>query len=152
MLEVGGNYCMKNGKRFFKKLKGEIDTEVHKVTEKISETGETIESELTDVGEKIEKTSKGARALSKLHLQNVKKEGEDIRKALAKQDLIYLKTEALAVVLRKLGGLDDFLAVFEKLTKEGYLLVWTEPVSSILPFGMGLVGNFYYFQKGKLIA
>ena len=39
-----------------------------------------------------------------------------------------------------------------KLTKEGYLLVWTEPVSSILPIGMGLVGNFYYFQRGKLIA
>jgi hypothetical protein len=143
---------MKNGKRFFKKLKGGIDTEVHKIAEKIGETGETIESELTDVGEKIEQTSKGAKALSKMHLLNVKKEGEDIRKALAKQDLIYLKTEALAVVLRKLGGLDDFLAVFEKLTKEGYLLVWTEPVSSILPFGMGLVGNFYYFQKGKLIA
>jgi len=143
---------MKNAKRFFKKLKGGIDTEVHNVTDTISETGESIESGLTDVGEKIEKTSKGAKALSKIHLLNVKKEGEDIRKALAKQDLIYLKTDALAVVLRKLGGLDEFLAVFEKLTKEGYLLVWTEPVSSILPFGMGLVGNFYYFQKGKLIA
>jgi hypothetical protein len=143
---------MKNGKRFFKKIKGGIDAEVHKVTEKISETGETIESELTDVGEKIEKTSKGAKALSKFHLLNVKKEGDDIRKALAKKDLIYLKTDALAVVLRKLGGLDEFLAVFEKLTKEGYLLVWTEPVSSVLPIGMGLVGNFYYFQKGKLIA
>jgi len=143
---------MKNAKRFFKKLRGGIDPEVHNVTDTISETGESIESGLTDVGEKIEKTSKGAKALSKIHLLNVKKEGEDIRKALAKQDLIYLKTDALAVVLRKLGGLDEFLAVFEKLTKEGYLLVWTEPVSSILPFGMGLVGNFYYFQKGKLIA
>lgn len=143
---------MKNGKRFFKKIKGGIDTEVHKVTEKISETGETIESELADVGEKIEQTSKGAKALSKFHLLNVKKEADDIKKAIEKKDLIYLKTDALAVVLRKLGGLDDFLTVFEKLTKEGYLLVWTEPVSSILPFGMGLVGNFYYFQKGKLIA
>jgi hypothetical protein len=143
---------MKNGKRFFKKLKREIDTDVHKVTDKISETSETIESGLTDVGEKIEQTSKGAKALSKFHLLNVKKEADDIKKAIEKKDLIYLKTDALAVVLRKLGGLDDFLAVFEKLTKEGYLLVWTEPVSSILPIGMGLVGNFYYFQKGKLIA
>ncbi|HXV67256.1 MAG TPA: hypothetical protein VD731_08555 [Nitrosopumilaceae archaeon] len=143
---------MKNRKGFFKKLKREIDTDMHKVTDKISETGETIESGLTDVGEKIEQTSKGIKVLSKFHLLNVKKEGEDIRKALAKKDLIYLKTDALAVVLRKLGGLDDFLAVFDKLTKEGYLLVWTEPVSSFLPIGMGLVGNFYYFQKGKLIA
>ena len=139
---------MKNGKRFFKKFKGGIDTEIHKVTDKISETGETIESGLTDVGEKMEKTSKGAKALSKIHLLNVKKEGDDIRKALAKKDLIYLKTDVLAVVLRKLGGLDEFLAVFEKLTKEGYLLVWTEPVTSILPVGFRLVGNFYYFQKG----
>jgi len=118
---------MKTGKKFFKSFKKDIDTNVHKVTDK---TG----------------------AIAKFSLGGVKKEGEDIKKALAKQDLIYLKTDALAVVLRKLGGLDEFLAVFEKLTKEGYLLVWTEPVSSILPFGMGMVGNFYYFQKGKLIA
>jgi len=51
-----------------------------------------------------------------------------------------------------LGGLDEFLAVFQKLTKEGYLLVWTEPVTSILPMGSRLVGNFYYFQKGKYVA
>lgn len=143
---------MKNGKRFFKKLKGGIDTEVHKVTDKISETGETIESDLEVVGEKIVKTSKVSGALSKFHFTNLKKEGEDIRKALKNPDLIYLKTDALAVVLRKLGGLDEFLAIFEKLTKEGYLLVWTEPVSSILPGPLNLPGNFYYFQKGKLIA
>ena len=118
---------MKTEKKFFKRFKNDIDTKVHKVTDK---TG----------------------AIAKFSLSGVKKEGEDIKKALEKQDLIYLKTDALAVVLRKLGGLDEFLAVFEKLTKEGYLLVWTEPVSSVLPIGMGLVGNFYYFQKGKLIA
>ena len=118
---------MANGKKFFKSFKKDIDTQVHKVADK---TG----------------------TIAKFSLSGVKKEGADIKKALAKQDLIYLKTDALVVVLRKLGGLDEFLAVFEKLTKEGYLLVWTEPVTSMLPFGMGLVGNFYYFQKGKLIA
>lgn len=118
---------MKKGKNFLDSFKKDIDANVHKVTDK---TG----------------------ALAKFSLAGAKKEGQDIKKALEKKDLIYLKTDALAVVLRKLGGLDEFLAVFDKLTKEGYLLVWTEPVSSILPFGMGLVGNFYYFQKGKLIA
>lgn len=118
---------MKNGKKFLKSLKKNIDADIHKVTDK---TG----------------------AIAKFSLEGVKKEGEDIKKALEKKDLIYLKTDALAVVLRKLGGLDEFLAVFEKLTKEGYLLVWTEPVTSILPMGFRLAGNFYYFQKGKLIA
>ena len=118
---------MKNGKKFLKSLKKNIDVDIHKVTDK---TG----------------------AIAKFSLEGVKKEGEDIKKALEKKDLIYLKTDALAVVLRKLGGLDEFLAVFEKLTKEGYLLVWTEPVTSILPMGFRLAGNFYYFQKGKLIA
>jgi hypothetical protein len=139
---------MKDGKGFFKKLKREIDTDVHKVTDKISETSETVESGLTDVVEKIEQTSKKTSALAKLHLTGFKKETDDIKKALAKQDLIYLKTDSLAVVLRKLGGLDEFLAVFDKLTKEGYLLVWTEPVTSILPGRFNLVGSFYYFQKG----
>jgi len=143
---------MKNGKRFFKKLKGGIDAEADKVADKISETGETIEDELKDVGETLEKKSRVAGMFAKFHLEGAKKEGADIKKALEKKELIYLKTDALAVVLRKLGGLDEFLAVVEKLTKEGYLLVWTEPVSSILPIGMGLVGNFYYFQRGKLIA
>ncbi|MGI0076281.1 MAG: hypothetical protein ACREAU_02595 [Nitrosopumilaceae archaeon] len=118
---------MKNGKKFLKSLKKNIDADIHKVTDK---TG----------------------AIAKFSLEGVKKEGEDVKKALEKKDLIYLKTDALAVVLRKLGGLDEFLAVFEKLTKEGYLLVWTEPVTSILPMGFRLAGNFYYFQKGKLIA
>lgn len=118
---------MKTGKKFFKGFKKDIDTKVHEVTDK-------------------------AGTIAKFSLKSVKKEGEDIKKALEKQDLIYLKTDALAVVLRKLGGLDDFLAVFEKLTKEGYLLVWTEPVTSILPTGFRLAGNFYYFQKGKCVA
>ena len=118
---------MKTGKKFFESFKKDIDTNVHKVAEK---TG----------------------TITKFSLAGVKKEGEDIKKALEQRDLIYFKTDALAVVLRKLGGLDEFLAVFEKLTKEGYLLVWTEPVTSILPLGFRLAGNFYYFQKGKLIA
>ena len=134
---------MTDGEKF-QTFKKDID----KVTEKISDTEEKIESKITDIGKKIKKTSKKDRVLSKLHLVGFKLEREDIRKALEKQDPIYLKTDSLAVVLRKLGGLDEFLAVFDKLSKEGYLLVWTEPVSSILPNRIGLVGNFYYFQKG----
>ena len=143
---------MKNGKRFFKKFKGGIDTEIHKVTEKISETGEDLETGFRDASEKMELASKKAKMISKFQLGNVKKEAEDIKKALAKKDLIYLKTDTLAVVLRKLGGLDEFLVVFDKLTKEGYLLVWIEPVTSVLPIGFRLVGNFYYFQRGKFVA
>ena len=138
---------MKNGKKFLKRFKKDVDSNIHKVTDKITETGEIIDTDITKIGETIEKKSRVARTLSKFHLQNVKKEGEDIKKAIEKKDLIYLKTDALVVVLRKLGGLDEFLAVFEKLSKEGYLLVWTEPVSTLLPIGMRLVGNFYYFQK-----
>jgi len=136
---------MKNGKKFLKRFKKDIDADIHKVTDKITETG--VDIDITKIGETIEKKSRVVKALSKFHLLNVKKEGEDIKKALEKKDLIYLKTDALVVVLRKLGGLDEFLAVFEKLAKEGYLLVWTEPVSTLLPIGMRLVGNFYYFQK-----
>lgn len=143
---------MKNRNRLLKRFRKDIDSEVHKVADKISESSQTMESELTDIGEKVKKKSKVAKALTRFHLENVKKEGADIKKALEKKDFIYLKTDSLVVVLRKLGDLDGFLAVFEKLTKEGYLLVWTEPVSSMLPIGMRLVGNFYYFQRGKYVA
>jgi hypothetical protein len=139
---------LKNGK-IFKSLKKDIDTEMHKVTDKVAEV---IDPNLTEIGEKIEKKTRLMRGLTKFHLESVKKEGDDIKKALEKKDLIYLKTDSLAVVIRKLGGLDEFLRVFENLTKEGYLLVWTEPVTSILPVGFRLVGSFYYFQKGKNVA
>jgi hypothetical protein len=142
---------MKNGK-ILRRFKKSVDAEAHKITEKIGEASEVIDSGLTGTGEKIEKKTRLMRGLSKFHLGTLKKEGEDIKKALSKTDLIYLKTDALVVVIRKLGGLDEFLGVFEKLTKEGYLLVWTEPVTSILPVGYRMVGNFYYFQKGKYVA
>lgn len=138
---------MKDGKNLVKKIKEDIDTSVHKLTDKISDTSETVQSDLEDTGEKIEKKSKLLGALSKTHLTNIKKEIEDIKKALVKEDLIYLKTNDFAVVLRKLGGLDEFLGCINKLSKEGYTLVWTEPVTNLLPGRFNLAGSFYYLQK-----
>lgn len=138
---------MKDEKNMFKKLKNDIDSQVNKMEEKISEPKETLEKEFGEFEKTFKKKSEIFGHFSKFHLINLKKEIGDIKVALTKEDIVYLKTDSIAVVLRKLGGLDEFLGTFDKLSKEGYLLVWTEPVSDILPNVLNLPGNFYYFQK-----
>jgi hypothetical protein len=41
---------------------------------------------------------------------------------------VYFKTEAVAVVIRKLGALDEFLKTVDELTKEGYRMMYQEDV------------------------
>ena len=86
----------------------------------------------------------------------IKGESLDRKRFLESKDLIFYKTDAVAVVLRKLGGFDEFLAAVDKLTKEGYLLVAWEGVStSSIPVVGGLVGGmlgtFYIFQRSKYV-
>lgn len=90
--------------------------------------------------------------ITKYQAAAVKGEVQDLKKIFESKDLVFFKTDAVAVVLRKLGGLDEFLATVDKLTKEGYLLVAWEDVSGLpLPGGSGMLGTFYIFQRSKYI-
>jgi hypothetical protein len=77
------------------------------------------------------------------------KESNDMKEIFNSDDLVFYKTEELVVVLRKLGGLYEFLETFRKLTKEGYTLVWAEPTKQLPGVANALfnLGSFYYFQK-----
>lgn len=87
--------------------------------------------------------------VSEHQLSAMHKEARDIKKIFDSNDLIFYKTDRLAIVLRKLGGLQEFLDAIDNLTKEGYVLVWQEPIQGILPFSFTqkFFGSFYYFQK-----
>ena len=82
----------------------------------------------------------------------IKGEAHDQKRILESKDLVFFKTDAVAVVLRKLGGLDEFLAAVDKLTKEGYLLVaWEDVSGSSIPLVGSMLGTLYIFQRSKYV-
>ena len=90
--------------------------------------------------------------ITKYEAAGVKEELKDRKRILESKDLIFFKTDAVAVVLRKLGGLDEFFAAVDKLTKEGYLLVaWEDVSGSSIPLVGGMLGTLYIFQRSKYV-
>ncbi len=90
--------------------------------------------------------------ITKYEAASVKGEVQDLKKILASKNLMFFKTDAVAVVLRKLGGLKEFLTVVDKLTKEGYLLVaWEDVSASSIPLVGGMLGTMYIFQRSKYV-
>lgn len=95
-------------------------------------------------------------AAGRTQLRGLKEESSDIKKIFQSKDLTFFKTKSFAIVLRKLGGLSEFLEECDKLTKEGYRLVFREPVETIfeipIPGVHTPLGTFYYFQHVKYIT
>lgn len=88
-------------------------------------------------------------------VDSLKKEAQDLKRVFQSKEIILVKTDAIAVVLRKMGGLDEFVAAVDKLTKEGYRMVLREEVREIqIPVAVFKVplGTFYYFQHAKYIT
>ena len=114
----------------FKKSKGKLDKAIHG-PEKI---GKILKGDVAGIG--------------KGYLVGAKGETKDLKKIMESKNLVFYKTDALAIVLRKLGGLYDFLKACEDLTKEGYTMVNSE---DIFVAGRIKLGSFYYFQHKKYI-
>ena len=75
-----------------------------------------------------------------------------VRHLWKSKDIVQLKTNSIAVLFKKRGYEDGFFTEFENLTKEGYQMVLMEPVKVIEAGPIDIqIGNYYYFQKGKLI-
>jgi hypothetical protein len=89
--------------------------------------------------------------------RGVKAEAEDLKRLYQHAGFIYFQTDAIAIVIRKLGALDEFLKTVDKLTKEGYRMMHVEDVKTIASsFGISLptlpFGSLYYFQHKKYIT
>lgn len=115
---------------------------VKSIKEKLSNLGESIEEKIEDV--------------TKEQSHGLKAEFKDIEKIRHHKELIYYKTDALAIVVRKLGGFDEFLGVVDDLTKEGYWMVNAEDVKNLLSnLGIALPGinrgTVYFFQNKKYL-
>lgn len=115
----------------------------------IKERIKGIKGTVSDVEEDIVNMGKEQRG-------EIKKEYKDIEKIRHHKELIYYKTDALAIVSRKLGEFDEFLKVVDELTREGYRMMNSEDVKNILAnFGISVPGQnrgiLYYFQNKKYI-
>ena len=121
-----------------------------KAIKKSKDTLDEIKEKTEDVGEYLKEDKGHFKEIGNGFGSGFKGEAKDLKKIMDSNELIFYKTETLAVVLRKLGGLHQFLEAFDKLTKEGYILVWQEAIQPVaIPFTQKLYGSFYYFQKQK---
>ena len=104
---------------------------------------------ITDKFRSLAVKTKSAKKLVSEQFDYHKKESSDMKEIFESDNLVFYKTEELVVVLRKLGGLYEFLEAFRKLTKEGYTLVWAEPTKQLPGIANALfnLGAFYYFQN-----
>ena len=126
------------------------------IKEKIDDIQESIEEKIDDVKETVNVAQKEAISIGKEQGRGIKAEYKDIEKIRHNKELIYYKSDALAIVSRKLGGFDEFLKVVDDLTKEGYWMMNSEDVKNVLGnFGLSMPGQargtLYYFQNKKYI-
>ena len=119
-------------------------------------TGKSIKEKLGEIKQAIGTTTNEIRVVKKEQTDGIKSEFKDIERLRHHKDLIYYKSDALAIIIRKLGGFDEFLAIVEELTKEGYRMMNSEDVKNLMSnFGINLPGvargTLYYFQNKKYI-
>jgi len=81
----------------------------------------------------------------------LKTDAQDIKKILETKDIIYLKTEAIAILVKKKGELKNFCEVFDSITKEGYELKAKENVTDPVPKLNVNLAYLYIFQNKKYI-
>jgi len=113
----------------------------------------SIKEKIHDVEEEIVEEIEFA---SKRTARGIKEEYKDLKKIEHNKELIYYKSDALAIVIRKLGSFDEFIKVSDDLTREGYWMINYEDIKNLLSnFGIALPGTakgtIYYFQNKKYI-
>jgi hypothetical protein len=116
----------------------------------------SIKEGIEELTEKIEDAVHEAKVLGTDHKKGIKEEFKDIEKLRHHKELIYYESDALVIVIRKLGGFDEFLRVVDDLTRKGYWMMNSEDVKNMASnFGISLPGiargTLYYFQNKKYI-
>lgn len=137
---------------FLKKLKDTTEKSVEKGTE-LSKKGIEKSAELGTKGYHGAKQVATSESV-KEQFGSLKKEALRLKKVWQSKDVIQLKTDEIAVLLKKMGKEDEFFVAFSELTKEGYRMVLREEVRDI-PVASGIsfqLGVYYYFQHSKYIT
>ena len=94
---------------------------------------------------------KGTGRSVKDQLGYLKKDTKFIKEILQSKGVIYLKTEAIAVLVRKKGNEAEFFESFDSITKEGYKMMLLEEIMDPIPGLNVKLAYVYYFQNVKFI-
>jgi hypothetical protein len=122
-------------------------------TDQDLEASNSLQERLTRMKGAATKTLSPLGRAGKIQLQTFKDEGKDLKELLASKQIVIYKTDAVAIVLRKLGRFFEFLDEYNKLVQEGYSFVYSEPVESFFEIPItGIktkLGKLYYFHHQK---
>ena len=84
-------------------------------------------------------------------IEYLKSDVKDVRGILETKDVIYLKTDSIAVLVRRKGELKKFLEKVDMITKEGYELQAQEAITDAVPKLNMILAYLYIFQNKKFI-
>ncbi len=96
----------------------------------------------------------GTGSTIKEQLSRMKKDSVWRIELLESDKVVYLKTDSMAVLIRKKGNEVEFFEELDSITKEGYKMMLQEEVSDPIPVvRVDLVRiRIYYFQNIKYIS
>jgi hypothetical protein len=144
-----------------KKLREKIEEKIDKVTEikgslseSLGDLGVQAADKITDIKHLTTEYLGVTKEIGKIQAANWKSEGQFLKKIFQQKDIILVKTDAIAIVLRKVGGNEEFFEIVDNLTKERYRLVHHESIRAN-PSSIGpnySLGTLYYFQNMKYIS
>ena len=99
--------------RLLKNLKEKIEEKLDQVTD----IKDSMVDKIEDLKDSTEENVAIAKELASYQGSNMKSEGQFLKKIFQHKDMVFMKTDALAIVLRKLGGNEEFLHLVDKLTR-----------------------------------
>lgn len=93
----------------------------------------------------------GTTSSIKDQLGYLKKDSVFIKKILETKNIIFLKTDATAILVRRKGNEQEFFKEFDNITKEGYKMMLSEEITDPVPGIKVILGYVYFFQNKKFI-
>ncbi len=86
----------------------------------------------------------------KTKISSIKKDTAYAKEILSTEGNIFLKTDSLAILVRKKGSARTFFEVLSKITAEGYDLKSQEQLADLLP-GSPHLATIYILQNKKYV-
>jgi len=75
-----------------------------------------------------------------------------LKEIMATTEIVFLKTDAIAILIKRTGESKIFFEEFDKITREGYDLKSQEQIIDPIPKINIALGYIFYFQNKKYIT
>ena len=99
----------------------------------------------------VKEKIKGTKGNLTDQLGYLKKDSIYLKKILQSKKIVYIKTDATAILVRKKGNEKEFFDEFDKITREGYKMMLSEEITDPVPGIKVVLGSVYFFQNKKYI-